>query len=125
MYKIASQTARVVREARQHSYLSQQQLADAMGTSQSTIAKLERGEGNPTIETLARCAAAVGMVVRVEFVPAAIRDPVVDRYKHDVDRTLLRENLRKSVGERVRTLGEWQDNVRELQRATKEARRRK
>ena len=28
-------------------------------------------------------------------------DPVIEAYKRDIDRTLLRENLRKSVVERV------------------------
>lgn len=31
-------------------------------------------------------------------------DPVVEAYKRDIDRTLLRENLRKSVEERLATL---------------------
>lgn len=32
------------------------------------------------------------------------RDPVIEAYKRDVDRTLLRQNLRKSAEERVRSL---------------------
>ena len=35
-----------------------------------------------------------------EFEP----DPVVEAYKRDIDMTLLRENLRRSVDERVRNL---------------------
>lgn len=31
-------------------------------------------------------------------------DPVIDVYKKDVDRTLIREQLRRSVDERVRTM---------------------
>lgn len=31
-------------------------------------------------------------------------DPVIDAYKRDVDRTLLREQLRRSVEERVRSM---------------------
>jgi hypothetical protein len=31
-------------------------------------------------------------------------DPVVEAYKRDVDRSLLRANLRKTVGERVAAL---------------------
>jgi hypothetical protein len=37
-----------------------------------------------------------------ELVPADYRDPVIDAYKKDVDRTLLRENLKLSVEERLR-----------------------
>lgn len=43
-------------------------------------------------------------------------DPVVEAYKRDVDRTLLRQNLRRSVTERV-------ENLIALQRLAEEARR--
>ncbi len=124
MYNIHD-VGRVVQEARQHASLTQRELADRVGTSQSAIAKLEQGATNPTIDTLARCAAAAGFALRIELVPLSALDPVVERYKQDVDRTLLRENLRKPIDERLRTLAEWQEAGRELQRATREARRRK
>ena len=44
------------------------------------------------------------------------RDPVVEAYKRDIDHTLLRENLRRTVDERVR-------NLMALQRLAEEARR--
>jgi transcriptional regulator with XRE-family HTH domain len=116
---------RLVREARQHAYLTQRDLAERLGTSQSAIAKLEQGATNPTVNTLARCAAAAGFELRIELVPLPAPDPVVARYKQDVDRTLLRENLGKTVDERLRTLSEWQDASRELQRAARAVRRRK
>ena len=40
--------------------LTQQQVATAMGTSQSVISDLERVGGNPTVHTLQRYARAVG-----------------------------------------------------------------
>ena len=43
-------------------------------------------------------------------------DPVIEAYKRDVDRTLLRQNLRRSATERVR-------NLIALQRLAVEARR--
>ena len=43
-------------------------------------------------------------------------DPVVDAYKRHVDRTLLRQNLRRTVTERV-------ENLIALQRLAAEARR--
>ena len=43
-------------------------------------------------------------------------DPVVEAYKRDVDRTLLRQNLRRTVTERV-------ENLIALQRLAAEARR--
>ena len=44
------------------------------------------------------------------------RDPVIEAYKRHVDRTLLRQNLRRSVTERV-------ENLMALQALAAEARR--
>lgn len=122
MYSIET-AHKIIREARQAGYLTQRELAERVGTSQSAIALLERGGGNPTVETLAKCAAAAGFTLQVTLVPQAPADPVVARYKQDVDRTLLRENLRRSVDERLRTLAEWQDAGLELEAATRRAKR--
>jgi hypothetical protein len=35
-------------------------------------------------------------------------DPVIEAYKKDVDRSLLRENLRRTPAERFRNLLAWQ-----------------
>ncbi len=113
---------RLIRDARRMGYLTQRELAERVGTSQSAIASLERGDANPTVETLARCAEAAGFSLHVSLEPLPVADAVVERYKRDVDRTLLRENLRTSVEERLRTLSEWQRAGRELQRATALAR---
>ena len=47
---------------------------------------------------------------------AGSRDPVIEAYKRHVDRTLLRQNLRRSVTERV-------ENLMALQALAAEARR--
>ena len=39
---------------------------------------------------------------RPELAPADYCDPVIEAYKKDVDRTLLRENLMLTVEERIR-----------------------
>ena len=44
-------------------------------------------------------------------------DPVVDAYKRHVDRTLLRQNLRRTVTERVENLIALQRLAAEAQRA--------
>ena len=122
MYDIAH-IRRLVQEARQRAYLTQRDMAERVGTSQSAIAKLEQGGTNPTIDTLARCAAAAGFALQVKLVPLDTPDPVVERYKLDVDRTLLRENLERTMDERLRSLGEWQEAGRELEAATRRARK--
>src|SRR5207248_11325237 len=44
-------------------------------------------------------------------------DPVIEAYKRDIDRTLLRENLKLTVDERFRKLQELQRFAAELRRA--------
>lgn len=50
-------------------------------------------------------------------------DPVIDAYKAGLDRTLIRENLRRSVEERFLNLMALQRFAEELRRAGREARR--
>lgn len=114
--------SRLVQDVRLHAHLTQRELAKRVGTSQSAIAKLEQGGSNPTIETLERCAAAAGLAVQFTLIPLPLADPVVERYKLDVDRTLLRENLRTSVHARLQSLGEWQADLNVLHYAVTRAR---
>jgi hypothetical protein len=51
-------------------------------------------------------------------------DPVIEAYKKDVDRTLIRENLKLTHEDRVRKLMKLQRFAAELRRAGREARRR-
>lgn len=55
--------------ARAHTGLTQEELAERMGTSQSAIARLESGRSRPSTTTLAKLAAATGTKLRVSFVP--------------------------------------------------------
>jgi transcriptional regulator with XRE-family HTH domain len=56
-------------EARTRARLSQAELAKRMGTSQSTIARLESGTAKPSLSTLERFAQATGTRVRVSIEP--------------------------------------------------------
>jgi hypothetical protein len=51
-------------------------------------------------------------------------DPVIEAYKKDVDRTLIRENLRRTVDERLQGLIAMRDWVAEAHRARERARQR-
>lgn len=50
-------------------------------------------------------------------------DPVIEKYKLDVDRTLIRENLKLTPTERLEKLMALQRFAEELRRAGREARR--
>jgi hypothetical protein len=50
-------------------------------------------------------------------------DPVIEVYKRDIDRTLIRENLKRSVEERLDNLIALQRFSEELQRARRATRR--
>lgn len=49
-------------------------------------------------------------------------DPVIEAYKRDVDRTLIRENLRLSVEQRFEQLMRLQQFAEELKRAPRKER---
>jgi len=46
-------------------------------------------------------------------------DPVVEAYKKDIDRTLLRENLKLTPDERLRKLQDFVTFIHGLRRATR------
>jgi hypothetical protein len=50
-------------------------------------------------------------------------DPVIEAYKKDVDRTLIRENLKRSPEERARNLMALQRVAEELRKAGRRLRR--
>ena len=55
-------------------------------------------------------------------IPADV-DPVIEAYKRGIDVTLIRENLRRSVQERLDRLIALQSFARELRRAGRAAQR--
>ena len=60
--------AQAMIDARKESGLTQKQLSERTGIAQSDISKLERVNANPSLRTLQRLAAGMGMNVRIEFV---------------------------------------------------------
>lgn len=116
MYDIKSLGA-LVSLARRRAGLSQQELASRAGTSQSALARLESDQANPTVATLERVVAAAGFQLCCELVPMERPDPIVQAYKEDVDRTLIRENLRRTIDERLRLNEQSLQLGAELERA--------
>jgi hypothetical protein len=62
--------------------------------------------------------------MRRDAVPPISPDPVIETYKKDVDRTLLRANLRRTVEERMANLVSLLRFAEEVRRAGNEARAR-
>lgn len=56
-----------IAKARRRSGLSQAELAQRMKTTQSTIARLESGRGQPSTRTLVRFAKATGHRLKISF----------------------------------------------------------
>lgn len=62
------------------------------------------------------------MSEREDFLSRKIEpDPVIEAYKKDVDRTLLRENLKRSPEERIRNAMALQRAAEELRKAGRQA----
>ena len=60
-----------IRKMRKANNLSQEQLAEATGIHQADISRLEHGTANPSLRTLKRLAAGLGMTLKIEFVHSA------------------------------------------------------
>ena len=58
---IQEQLARQIPAQRKRSHLSQTQLAQKVGTSQTAIARLENGFGNPTVDLIQRIVTALDL----------------------------------------------------------------
>lgn len=63
-----------VRDLRRRCRLTQSQLAESAKTSQPTIAAYESGRKSPSLRTLERLAASVGLEAIVDFVPPLTRE---------------------------------------------------
>ena len=55
-------------DARQSAGLTQKELSERTGIAQGDISKLEKGNANPSIRTLQRLAAGMGMRLKLEFI---------------------------------------------------------
>lgn len=59
---------RAIIDARIENGLTQKQLSEKTGISQSDISRIERGTANPSVKTLQRIAEALGRKVSIEFI---------------------------------------------------------
>ena len=63
------QVIRAMIDARRQKQLTQKELAEITGIAQADISRMENGNANPSLQTLKRLAAGLGMALKVEFVP--------------------------------------------------------
>ena len=64
----------LIREARKRAGLTQAELARRARTTQSVIARLERGATSPSLERVSQLVQAAGLELRVGISPAAAQD---------------------------------------------------
>ena len=55
--------------ARENTQITQKELSQKTGIDQANISKIERGIANPSLNTLKKLAAGLGMQLKIEFVP--------------------------------------------------------
>lgn len=77
--------------------VTQQQLALKAGTSQPTIALYESGEKSPTVSTLQRLAASLGLELMVSYLPALTREDRRSLAYHHAIAKLLRQNPEPAI----------------------------
>jgi len=98
--------ARLLKYARRRAGFSQRALAQAADVPQSTVARIELGALSPRVDTLERLLSAAGQGLSTE-----------PRLGVGVDRSLIREMLRRTPADRVRLLTADADAARLLDRA--------
>ncbi len=80
---------KLLRDARRAAGLTQTQLAERMGTTQSAVARLEAPGSNPRFENLERALLAAGHGLKVSAVPKV----------QPIDETSIAENMKRTPQE--------------------------
>jgi transcriptional regulator with XRE-family HTH domain len=96
----------ILREARSRANLTQRALAALADVAQPAISRIERDRVSPRLDTLDGLLRACGLGL-----------DLVERPGRGVDRTLIRERLRLSVGERARLAADEWNRTRPIRRA--------
>lgn len=107
--------ARIIREARHDSGVTQTELAERLGTTQSAIARLERDGSNPRVVTLARALEALGQEAELRVAPLATAS--------DVDLGQLAAMRRLTPSQRIHAFEGTYEDARAFARAGRRARR--
>ncbi|MGH9225125.1 MAG: helix-turn-helix transcriptional regulator [Acidimicrobiales bacterium] len=92
------------RDARRRAGLSQRAAAERAGVSPSTVARIEKGRIEPTLDLLLRLVHACGLELRMRLTPRVLEDepvPVtdIDQRLEELKRlSMLTPEVRRSTG---------------------------
>ncbi|MGH2895281.1 MAG: helix-turn-helix domain-containing protein [Solirubrobacteraceae bacterium] len=103
----------ILKQARTAARLTQQQLAERLGTTQSAVARLESPRSNPRIATLERALRACGMQMSLTAQPTT---------RPGVDETMIAYRLRLSPGERLKLFESTYADMRKFALAAAQSR---
>ena len=81
-----------IRRLRHQAGITQQELANTAGTSQSTIAAYETGAKSPTLRTIVNLANSLGLEMSVNYVPRLTREDLRSLAFHRAIVEVLRAN---------------------------------
>lgn len=98
----------LIREARSYAALTQSELAQLLGTTQSAVSNWERGADTPRVDTLGRILDACGF-----------QADLVLRHRDDVDRSQIARNVSMSPGQRARQFQSLADAHQRARLATR------
>jgi transcriptional regulator with XRE-family HTH domain len=93
----------LIREARLRAALTQDELAERLGTSQSVIARWEAGHRSPTVEAMRRAVRACGLDITMSL----------DSYDREHE-LLIQQNLRLSLEERLDRMVNARKGIQDL-----------
>lgn len=105
---------KLVRDARAAAGLTQAQLAERMGTTQSAVARLEAPGSNPRFENLERALLAAGHGLDVQLV----------RRVQPVDETSIAENMKRTPEELIEIMEGHDEFIQRLRKGRRDDGRR-
>lgn len=95
----------LIRKLRSIASISQQKLAGKAGTSQPTIALYESGTKSPTLHTIEKLAASVGLELVIDFVPVLTREDHRSLFYHRAIVEKLNKSPQPIIKHAIRSLG--------------------
>jgi transcriptional regulator with XRE-family HTH domain len=105
-------SAELIREARTRAGLTQAHVAELAGTTQATVARMERPGSNPTFSSLDRVIRATGHALELSR----------HQVSENIDETLIAANLRLTPAERLRRFVAWHESLRRMTEAADRSR---